>query len=152
MSLTGSQITDILTRLFVWATNRSCTFLVLCEMNPRVLELMLTHCHFQQKNTFGLNCIWNLKVLLNENIYMACLPWMICFHNRDDSETIFTSNVATSGSHWRFATFVTMMTSLNGNIFRVPGHLCREFIGHRWIPRTKASDAELWCFLWSAPE
>ena len=21
-----------------------------------------------------------------------------------------------------------------------------------WIPRTKASDAELWCFLWSAPE
>ena len=25
-------------------------------------------------------------------------------------------------------------------------------IHHRWIPRTKASDAELWCFLWSAPE
>ena len=24
--------------------------------------------------------------------------------------------------------------------------------GHRWIPCTKASDAELWCFLWSAPE
>ena len=22
----------------------------------------------------------------------------------------------------------------------------------RWIPRTKVSDAELWCFLWSAPE
>ena len=22
----------------------------------------------------------------------------------------------------------------------------------RWIPRTKTSDAELWCFLWSAPE
>ena len=22
----------------------------------------------------------------------------------------------------------------------------------RWIPSTKASDAELWCFLWSAPE
>ena len=22
----------------------------------------------------------------------------------------------------------------------------------RWIPHTKASDAELWCFLWSAPE
>ena len=24
--------------------------------------------------------------------------------------------------------------------------------GHRWTPFTKASDAELWCFLWSAPE
>ena len=30
--------------------------------------------------------------------------------------------------------------------------LCGEFTGPRWIPRTKASDAELWCFLWSAPE
>ena len=27
-----------------------------------------------------------------------------------------------------------MMTSLDGNIFRVTGHLCGEFIGHRWIP------------------
>ena len=30
----------------------------------------------------------------------------------------------------------TMMTSSNWNIFRVTGHLCREFTG----------DAELWCF------
>ena len=40
----------------------------------------------------------------------------------------------------------------NGNIFRVTGYLCGEFTDHRWIPRTKASDAELWCFLWSAHE
>ena len=45
-----------------------------------------------------------------------------------------------------------MMTSSNGNIFRVTGHLCGEFTGARWIPHTKASDAEFWCFLWSAPE
>ena len=44
-----------------------------------------------------------------------------------------------------------MMTSSNGNIFGVTGPLCREFTGHRWIPLTKASDAGLWCFLWSAP-
>ena len=43
-----------------------------------------------------------------------------------------------------------MMTSSNGNIFRVTGHLCEEFTGYRWIPHTKARDAELWCFLWSA--
>ena len=41
-----------------------------------------------------------------------------------------------------------IMTSSNGTIFRVTGPLCWEFTGHRWIPRTKASDAELWCFLW----
>ena len=39
-----------------------------------------------------------------------------------------------------------MMTSSNGNIFRVTGHLCGEFTGHRWIPRTKASDTELDAF------
>ena len=27
------------------------------------------------------------------------------------------------------------MTSSNGNIFRVTGHLCGEFTGQRWIPR-----------------
>ena len=40
-----------------------------------------------------------------------------------------------------------MMTSSNGNIFRVTGHLCGEFTGPRWIPHTKASDAELWCWV-----
>ena len=45
-----------------------------------------------------------------------------------------------------------MMTSSNGTIFRVTGPLCCQFTGHRWIPHTKASDAELWCELWSAPE
>ena len=30
--------------------------------------------------------------------------------------------------------------------------MCGEFTGPRWIPCTKASDTELWCFLWSAPE
>ena len=45
-----------------------------------------------------------------------------------------------------------IMTSSNGNIFRVTSILCGEFTGHRWIPRTNASDAELWCFLSSMPE
>ena len=52
-----------------------------------------------------------------------------------------------SGYCWNILTL--MMTSSNGNIFRVTGHLCGEFTGLRWIPRTKASDAEFWCFLWS---
>ena len=38
------------------------------------------------------------------------------------------------------------MTSSNGDIFRVTGPLCREFTGHWWILRKKASDTELWCF------
>ena len=56
-----------------------------------------------------------------------------------------------TAAEWCLGNF-TMMTSWNGNIFHVTGHLCGEFTGPRWIPRTKASDAELWCFLWSASE
>ena len=36
--------------------------------------------------------------------------------------------------------------------FHVTGPLWGEYTGHRWIPLTKASDAELWCLLWSATE
>ena len=74
--------------------------------------------------------------------------------------TTITADVASGSNRKSWATLWTffdlhkqsMMTSSNGNIFRVTGHLCGEFTGPQWIPRTKASDAELWCFLWSAPE
>ena len=45
-----------------------------------------------------------------------------------------------------------IMTSSNGNIFPVTGPLWGESTGYRWIPLSKASDAEPSCFLWSAPE
>ena len=38
--------------------------------------------------------------------------------------------------HANYTSHTHMMTSSNGNIFRVTGHLCGEFTGHRWIPRT----------------
>ena len=34
----------------------------------------------------------------------------------------------------------------------VTGPLWGESTGRRWIPLPKAGDAELWCFLWPAPE
>ena len=51
-----------------------------------------------------------------------------------------------------FCSLKKKMTASNGNIFRVTGLLCGESTGHRWIPLTKASDVELWCFVWCAPE
>ena len=44
------------------------------------------------------------------------------------------------------------MTSSNGNFFRVTGPFCGKFTGQQWIPLTKASEAEVWCFMWSASE
>ena len=46
----------------------------------------------------------------------------------------------------------TMMTSSNETFSALLGPLCGESTGHRRIPLTKASDAELRCSLWSAPE
>ena len=42
---------------------------------------------------------------------------------------------------------LVLMTSLNGNVFRVTGPLWGESIGHRWIPLTNASDADFLYFL-----
>ena len=39
--------------------------------------------------------------------------------------------------------FRFMMAASNGNVFRVPSPLWREFTGHRWIPFTKASDVDV---------
>ena len=44
-----------------------------------------------------------------------------------------------------------MMASSNRNIFRVTGRLSGGFTSDRWIPLTKASDAELLCVHGSAP-
>ena len=46
----------------------------------------------------------------------------------------------------------TMTASSNRNIFSVTGPLCGESTSHQWIPLTKVSDAELWCFIWCVPE
>ena len=45
-----------------------------------------------------------------------------------------------------------MMTPSNGNIFRITGPLWGESTSLRWIPLTKASDAELWWFFLFVPE
>ena len=42
-----------------------------------------------------------------------------------------------------------MMTSSNGNIFRVTGPLWGESTDHLWLLLIKVSDAEPWYFLWS---
>ena len=50
-------------------------------------------------------------------------------------------------SKWTVHDDVIKWNYFPGNWF-----LWLEFTGYRWIPLTKASDAELWCFLWSEPE
>ena len=104
-------------------------------------------------------------VMVNTNIFCAFFPkvyWtnsriydelerrvvyvMWCHFNYRQNRSV-SNHDKTQGNPYRI-----MMASSNGNIFRVTGHLCGKFTGNRWIPLTKASDVDLWCFLWSAPE
>ena len=77
------------------------------------------------------------------------VPWPLSLALHQTLIPVFTTTTAvvrkTGG--WIF-----MMTSSNENIFHVTGSLCGDFTGHRWILLTKASDAELRCFHWSALE
>ena len=79
--------------------------------------------------------------------------WKGCQHVKKSHHNRPAAQVKIDGqlSVYKFCSFFTMMASSNGNIFRVTVPLCGEFTGLRWIPRTKASDTELWRFLWSAP-
>ena len=61
-------------------------------------------------------------------------------------------NAPTCIQHTQLIANIIIMTSSNGNIFRVTGPLQGESTGDRWIPLTKACNASLWCFLWSMPE
>ena len=45
-----------------------------------------------------------------------------------------------------------MMTSSNGNGFRITGPLSGESTGHQWISPTKGQGHALWRFLWCQPK
>ena len=79
----------------------------------------------------------------HSDIWCASLVWPYCawFDKNIDIHKYFVGETPV-----RINSLLSMMTSSNGDIFHVTRHLCREFTGHRWVPRTKASDAELWYF------
>ena len=54
--------------------------------------------------------------------------------------------------YFHYFCFITLYMMTSSDIFRVTAPSCGESTGHRWIPLTGASDAELWRFLWPAPQ
>ena len=97
-----------------------------------------------------------LKLVIKVNFWKTYLPWRYLYKMTLDSLMdvdfgCMSHHHACNVLHWRYPRHAIkiMVTSSHGNIFRVTGPLCREFPGPRWIPRTKASDADVfaWCFL-----
>ena len=94
--------------------------------------------------------IWYMYTYIN--IYMCVCVLVISTTFLCSSRLKSKSLRNITGTFEFSSTFINfMMTSSNGNIFRVTRPLCGEFTGHRWIPLTKANDEGLWCFIWPAP-
>ena len=69
----------------------------------------------------------------------------ICMHH------LFQILKRKKGWKWQFKTFYHDGV-IKWKLFPRWCAFVGEYTGHWWIPLTKASDMELWCFLWSAPE
>ena len=65
---------------------------------------------------------------------------------RDIWVSVFAYQTKQKERYGTSSVLTTMLTSSSGNIFRVIGHLCGEFTGHRWISRKKARDEEYPCY------
>ena len=91
---------------------------------------------------------------IHRNIKASTLWWCRCQRKKVTMTTLcfIVMSFAPRVLYVCMQVYFPMMTSSNGKIFRVTGHLCGKFTGPRWISRTKASDAELWCFLWFTSE
>ena len=106
------------------------------------------HCHFNFLHLEHILWYYPRQHPIIDNI-MGCRPrWMSQIRIDDESKLACYCLVplGNRGPSQYKGVVLHMMASSNGNIFRVTGPLCGEFTGHRWIPLTKASDAELWCF------
>ena len=66
------------------------------------------------------------------------------------SAYVLTSSIVTAIRSWAY-NFTDHDDVIKWKHFPRYWQFVRRTTGHRWIPLTKASDAELWCFLWSAP-
>ena len=107
---------------------------------------------FLRYERHGFSNHWQINYCLNSLFTLTTNTLKLCITGPLWGESTFDHmDGAAASIYFKIVTKYTM-TSSNGNIFCVTGHLCGEFTGPRWIPRTKASDAGLWCFLWSTPE
>ena len=132
--------------------------------HPQACTCTLTHTYTFNHTQRHMNMqIWNMTDTPHPTPLpptLAIQKWVITLTNQLETfyNDVTTNTVPSKSKEWNklllhfilawAGGFEPIMTSSNGNTFRVTGPLC----GHRWISCTKASDVELWCCLWSAPE
>ena len=129
-----------------WFEMLSCPLWRQCYENPATIWMITlrTTLYFDRVS------VWNYTLCYSMSSYKMQTTINLDTYRIGD-KPLYKRNQVTG----HFKSKVNSITNDNvikGNIFRVIGLLCGEFTGHRWISITKASDAELLCFLWSAPK
>ena len=123
---------DVCTRVLFW-----CLFRNIQQNNTLMSAKTFRHSStyiFLYVNDEA-KCVWDFSWIMAEIVISSCTDGLAQL----DAKT--SANIATIAVGSRY----DMMTSSNGNIFRVTGY--------RWIPLAKASDAELslicaWIYSW----
>ena len=121
------------------STTHTHIYIYIIYIYTYMQKITMSRCYFSKT-------IYQSKLLVKT----AVCPQRINFvkeHQSDWRRKVMFRDLRTKPNScvWQKQITTFMMTSSNGNIFRVTGPLW-------WIPLTKASDAELWCSLRSAPE
>ena len=85
--------------------------------------------------------VWAQSKLFRKQLFLNC--WkiisfckckdVVCIHGSTQNLKCQGALDTSTDMKWVYL-FDNIMTSSNGNIFRVTGHLCGEFTGPRWIP------------------
>ena len=106
--------------------------------------------HLRAKENYGFPFLYVLRLKYSgraESMPLLLLYWTLASSVHQQSCYWQYGKISRYPRQGRIPSKVpVMMTSSTGNISRVTGLLCEEFTAQRCIPRTKASDAELWCF------
>ena len=131
----------MLTEIFftMWRHQATMSWVIVGWVEQRTslkLQILMTVfwlCEFLMKMTIFINLTW-LKPI-EDNIGFSSYACLVCAGQSVCTEVTGEMGVPGSG-HWVQAA-QCMMTSSNGNIFRVTGHLFGEFTGPWWIPSHK---------------
>ena len=120
---------NVITTSYVqWAVTMSFTHL------SRIFEAQILKCWMQ---------FW---------MHNTSSPWKMCIYFLCDIKPSIDGILIYYQDRVAVAFSWCIMTSSNGNNFRLTGPLWGESTGPRWIPLTKASGEEFWCFLCSASD
>ena len=123
-------------RSLIWHIKPKYTSACAC-VKPTLMKYFISNSHAHNEFT---------SRLLGERQPTPFMSWYLHTpHALTHRDRIWVESVATKYIPPKFTE--TWWRRQMKTFFRVTGPC-----GHRWIPLTKASDAELWCFLSSAPE